>query len=133
MPLHLFVVHFPVALLVVGAAVDLIGTAAASPGLRRVAGGLLILGAFATLLAFATGGPALSHLLLSRPPGDPIVESHTQWGSAGLWVIAIAGAVRALWRDRLTGPAGWPNLLLALLSAAVVIGITSSGLAIRHG
>src|SRR5690606_31052651 len=54
-PIHLFIVHFPVALVLVGAAVDLVGVATASPPTRRWGGILVMLGAVAALLAFWTG------------------------------------------------------------------------------
>jgi uncharacterized membrane protein len=133
MPAHLFIVHFPVVLLVVGAAADVLGVLTRNAALRAGAGWLIILGALAALLAFMTGGAALSYLLLSQPPGAEAVALHAQWGSAGLWPITVTGALRALWRRRLHGAPGWVNLAMAVVSAVVVVGATVTGTAIRHG
>lgn len=134
MPIHLFIVHFPVALVLVGAAVDLVGVATASPPTRRWGGILVMLGAVAALLAFWTGQGALSALASEGAFAHlPAVESHAQMGAVGVWAVAVAGGLRALWRSRLVGFYGWINLALALLAALVAIGITLTGTAIRHG
>lgn len=133
MPAHLFVVHFPVALLIVGAAADLAGAALKDAGLRRFAGVLLMLGAAGAVLAFFTGGGALSMAALRVPPGDPRIEAHTQWGGAGVWLLAVAGVLRGLWHRRLDGWQGWAALALALVSAALVVAIAVTGTAISHG
>lgn len=132
MPLHLFIVHFPVTLLVLGAAADLAGALGRSPALRRGAGWLIILGAVSALLAFATGGAALSYLLMTEPGRVAGADVHAQWGSVGLWVAGATGLVRALWRHRLGGPHGLVHLALAVAAGAVAIGATLSGTAIRH-
>jgi uncharacterized membrane protein len=132
MPTHLFVVHFPVALLVVGAAADLTGAALRSEATRRWAGALLIGGALAAAVAFLTGQSAA--FTLGRDPETYLrLESHTQWAGPGLWLLIIAGGLRAVWRNRLTGATGWATLALALLSAALIVAIALSGSAIAHG
>ena len=132
MPLHLLIVHFPIVLLTVGAGADLLGVLLRSPSLRRAAGWLVVLGAAATLFAFLTGGAALSYLLLSQPPGDPRVEAHARWATVTLWVVVVAGAARALWREHLAGTRGWANLFLAITAALFVAAATVTGTAIRH-
>lgn len=134
-PLHLFVAHFPVALLVTGAAADLWGAVLRRPGVRRWAGGLLVLGAAAALVALFTGQGALDAALPRLGvvgEGAERVEAHTRWGGAGVWVLGGAGALRAAWRDRLDGPRGWLLATAALVSALLVLGITASGTLIAH-
>ncbi|HEV2149974.1 MAG TPA: DUF2231 domain-containing protein, partial [Longimicrobiaceae bacterium] len=58
-PLHLLLAHFPVALIVTGAAADVLGALLRRDALRRWAGALLILGGVAALLAMLTGQGAL--------------------------------------------------------------------------
>ncbi|HET8654600.1 MAG TPA: DUF2231 domain-containing protein [Longimicrobiaceae bacterium] len=132
MPIHLFVVHFPVAFIVVGAIADVAGAVFRSEGTRRWAGTLLILGAVFALAAFLTGQAALSALGPARE-GGPRIEAHTQWGAVGVWVLVVAGGLRAAWRQRLRGATGWVMLALAILSAMLVVGIATSGTAILHG
>jgi uncharacterized membrane protein len=131
MPLHLFVVHFPVALLVVGAAADLAGAALRSDATRRWAGALLIAGALGAALAFFTGQGAA--FTLGRDPETYLrLETHTQWAGPGVWLLIAAGGLRAAWRERLHGAPGWATLALALLSALLVVAIAQSGAAISH-
>lgn len=133
MTAHLFIAHFPVALITVGAAADVLGAATRREGLRRAAGWLLVLGAAAALLAFFTGQGAYGAALSRVDPGSPRLEAHTQWGGAGVWALAAAGGLRLAWRERLEGAPGWITLALAVVSAALVIAISLSGTAISHG
>jgi uncharacterized membrane protein len=133
MPLHLFIVHFPVALLITGAAADLGGAVLRSERTRAFAGVLLIAGGACAFLAFLTGGGALSAALSRISPVDPRLEVHQQWGAAGVWLLLGAAGLRLAWHRRLDGARGWIALAAALASAAVVTGIALSGAAISHG
>jgi uncharacterized membrane protein len=132
MPLHLFIVHFPLALVLVGAVADAIGAVSGAERVRSWAGALLMLGAFAAVVAFLTGAGATS-VALSRPqPEYQLVATHSQWGGAAIWPIAAAGLLRGLWRNRLQGIRGWVNLAAAVLSAVLVYMISATGVAISH-
>jgi uncharacterized membrane protein len=131
-PAHLWLVHFPVALLLLGAAVDAAGAALRGPRVRAFAGALLVLGAAFAVLAFLTGQGALFHAMTRIPPGDPRLDAHAQWGGAGVWALAAAGVLRALWHGRLEGARGWAALAVALFSAALVAAMTLTGAAISH-
>jgi uncharacterized membrane protein len=133
MPLHLFLAHFPVALLLAGAAADVGGAVLRSERTRSFAGVLLIAGGASAFLAFLTGGGALSAVLARVDPGDPRLEVHQQWGAAGVWLLLGAAGLRLAWRRRLDGIRGWIALAAALASAAVVTGIALSGAAVSHG
>lgn len=133
MPLHLFIAHFPVALLLAGAAADLGGAVLRSERTRAFAGVLLVAGGAFAFLSFLTGGGALSAVLARVTPGDPRLEAHQQWGAAGVWLLLGAAGLRLAWRRRLDGVRGWIALAAALASAAVVTGIALSGAAISHG
>jgi uncharacterized membrane protein len=132
-PPHFFVAHFPVALIVTGAAADLAGAALRSARVRTFAGVLLMAGGASALLAFVTGGGALSAALARIPPGAPELEAHQQWGAAGVWLLLGAAGLRAAWHRRMDGARGWIALAAALASAAVVTGIALSGAAVSHG
>ena len=133
MAAHLLVVHFPIALLVLGAAADLVGWMTGRDSVRRIAGTLLILGAATAFLAFLTGQGAMDRVLARVHPGDPRLETHAQWRAAGSWLLLAAGTLRALWRDRLAPPHGIALLAAAVLSAAVVMAIGITGTEISHG
>jgi uncharacterized membrane protein len=130
---HLLLAHFPVALVIVGAAADLVGVLARREAARVFGGILLILGGAAALGAFFTGGGALSEAMLRLGPGSPSLETHPQWGAVGTWLLAGGAALRAAWRRSLAGARGGVLLAVALLSAAAVLGIAATGHAIAHG
>jgi uncharacterized membrane protein len=132
MPAHLFIAHFPVALLLTGAVADVAGAAFGKRRLRELAGALLVLGAAGAVLAFLTGGGAFAMALMRVAPGDPRLDAHAQWGGAGVWVLAAAGVLRALWIGRLEGWHGWLLLAAALASAALVTALAITGAAISH-
>jgi uncharacterized membrane protein len=130
---HLFLAHFPVALVLVGAAADLGGVLAGRERVRAFAGVLLMVGGGFALLAFFTGGGALADAMTRVPPGDPRLDAHPQWGAVGTWALVGGAVLRAAWRRSLHGWRGWVLLTAALASAAVVTGIAATGHAIAHG
>jgi uncharacterized membrane protein len=129
---HHWVVHVPLALLLLGAVADAVGAASQEPRLRRWATPLLVLGAAASLLAFLTGQGALL-MVQARHIGDVRLESHAQWGGSAVWPIAVAGALRLAWRERLSGPRGGALLVAAIASAALATLVSRSGLLLAHG
>lgn len=133
MAAHLFIVHFPVALLVLGALVDLGATAAGNRALRMRAGQLVVFGGIAAFLAFATGEGAKIVALNSAEIDLEALAVHEQWGSVATWALLGAAIVRAMWRNRFEGAIGWVHLGLALAAAALAVFITLSGTAVRHG
>lgn len=132
-PAHAFLAHFPVALVVTGAAGDALGAILGRQGLRRAAGALLVLGAAAAVLTFFTGDVASFATPRHLGTDHPLAEAHTQWAVSGLWPIAGGGALRLAWRERLDGWHGGLLLAIALASAALVIAIALSGAALAYG
>ena len=132
MPAHLLLVHFPVALLTVGAAADLFGAATGREAARRFAGVLLVLGAAGAVAAVLTGQGALLAAAGRVHPGSPAIETHAQAGAALGWLLGGAGLLRAMWHRRLTGAAGWALLAVAVLSAAAAWWVASTGHAVSH-
>ena len=132
-PPHVFAAHFPVALVLTGAAADLLGALLRDARLRHAAGALLVLGAALAVASFLTGPGALQAALVRLPPGEARVEAHAQWGGAGVWPLAALGALRAAWRRDVQGGRGWLLLAAALVMAAVVTAISLSGAAVSHG
>jgi uncharacterized membrane protein len=133
MPAHLFIAHFPVALLLTGAAADLVGAVLKDGRVRGFASALLITGGAFALLAFLTGGGALGAAMARTPAGPPSLDAHQQLGAVGAWLLAGAAALRAAWARRLDGVRGWAALAAAVASAALVVGLALTGAAISHG
>ncbi|HEX8392547.1 MAG TPA: DUF2231 domain-containing protein [Longimicrobium sp.] len=130
---HIFVAHFPVALIMVGALADVYGVGLKRKELRGFASSLLILGGAFVLMSFMTGQGALDAAMARTPQGSIAIESHQQWGAVGTWVVVGTAALRAAWRRSLDGARGYGLLAAALLAAAVVTGIAISGSTIAHG
>ena len=129
---HLFIVHFPVSLVVVATLLDLIGVGMNDRALREWGGRFLLATAVAVFLAFATADGAVLAALSSGAVDAARIERHQEWGSVGVWVIIGFALLRTLWRDRLSGLFGWINLALLLGATGLLIAITVSGTAVRH-
>jgi uncharacterized membrane protein len=123
----------PFTLILAGTLIDVVGVARQDEVQRRWGGVLLMLGAALALTAFFTGQGAVPVAFARPQPNFAAIEAHTQWGGAGVWLIAIGGGLRAAWRHRLYGTYGWINLGLAVVSSLLIVAITYSGLAIAHG
>lgn len=130
---HLFIVHFPVALILVGVLADLAGTALADRALRMRAGQLIIIGGVAAFLGFVTGEGAKILAISTTQVDVARIATHEQWGSVGAWALLGVALSRTMWRGRLEGGIGWVNVLIGVAGAAIVIGITLSGSLVRHG
>ncbi len=133
MSLHLFIIHFPIALLLLAVLVDLAGLALRDRSLHEWAWGLLLLGAVMAFIALGTGDGARMNAAGSGTLDAERLSVHEMWGGAGIWVIAGAALLRTLWRRREGAAFGFLNLALLACAAAVVVGITVSGTLVRHG
>jgi uncharacterized membrane protein len=129
---HLFLIHFPVAFVIVAAVLDAFGISTGNRSVRDWSWRFLLLGAIAVFAAFATGEGAKLNAGSSGAISFPNLELHQQWGSVGLWAIIGAALLRTLWRHRLNGPFSIVNLAIVVLAAALVIGMTLTGTAVRH-
>lgn len=133
MSAHLFVIHFPVSMAVVAATLDLVGVALDDRSLRDWAWRFLLVAAVAVFLAFATGEGARLNALGTGAVSIPRMATHEQWGSVGIWAVAVAALLRSLWRNRLSGAFGWLNLVLILAATGLLVAITFTGSLVRHG
>ena len=101
--LHPAVVHFPVALLVVALALDvvwLVGLGRSS--LHRAAAAAYVLGAAGAGCAYLTGRRAENGLGAIAPAAQALLAEHADWALWTLILFAVLAAWRALllWRDR---------------------------------
>jgi uncharacterized membrane protein len=132
-PIHLYVAHAPLVLIVLGAVVDLLGVLTGKEQWRRWATPVLVIGAGAAVAAFATGQGAVAHAFARPSPRFAEIDVHAQLGGAAVWLLVVMGAVRVVWRRHTVGLYGWINLAAAVLAAMLVLFLTSTGLAIAHG
>jgi uncharacterized membrane protein len=123
--LHPLVVHFPIALLLTAAGLDLVGWALrCNRSLRFMATALYVLGTLAIVAAYFTGRAAAGSIWL---PGmaQAAVKEHWDWAFRAVWFFIILTAVRLvlLWRVR----ADPRPALIALLTLAGLLGVVLLG------
>lgn len=131
--IHPLIVHFPIALVLVGVVAELLGLWAGREGARRLAGPLLTLGLLALAAAVASGFVAHRTVAHTHDVHE-LIEGHER---AGYISLALALAL-VLWRRRLKLEAQGQRLLYSLLAAgllATTIGGAKGGgeLVFEHG
>ena len=98
-PLHPAVVHFPVALLLLGASVAVLAVFIRRWHLPLFAAILLSLGAVGAVIAVATGEEEEEKVEHAIPAAEPVLEEHAHWGegarNAGILaaLLAVVAAV----------------------------------------
>jgi len=139
-PLHPAVVHFPIALLLVGAAF-----AVAAVFFRRwhfplFAAILLSLGSLGAVVASATGEGEEEKVEHSMPSAEPALEEHAGWGetarNAGILATLLAvAAVFFVSRPAIGRPLSLVTALVAIGAAYAVMqaGHLGGELVYRHG
>ena len=117
---HPLVIHFPIVLWMIAAAIELIEVVVGRPTwLRTVSTSFYIAGAAAAGAAYLTGARAGSTVLV---PGmaHPALAAHRSWALATTWYCAVAALVRLVaWRAGLIRTRATRVLLLT----AGVIGV----------
>jgi uncharacterized membrane protein len=92
--LHPLIIHFPIALLIAAAMVDLVDALFERPAWLGVGGtSLYLVGAGAAIVAVVTGRQAAATVFV---PGmaHPIVEDHRAWALTTAWYVGIVAAAR---------------------------------------
>ena len=92
--LHPLIIHFPIALLIAAAMVDLVDALFERPAwLGAGATSLYLVGAGAAVVAYVTGRQAAATVFV---PGmaHPIVEDHRGWALLTAWYVAIVAVAR---------------------------------------
>ena len=134
--LHPFIVHFPIALLIVGAGCDAVGIVGRIESALRTGYVLLILGAAGALAAAYTGGVAAE--TASRIPGiRASLAEHETYGTAAAWASILLLLVRThfLVKRRFVGATRGVYLLVVFSVAALAAagGYTGGLLVHRFG
>jgi uncharacterized membrane protein len=120
--IHPALVHFTVALIVLGGVFEVAGILAARAELARQGGRLLLLGLVSLVPTIATGYLASNSVTL--PPGsERVLERHEQSGLVLLGLLLGSQFWKAWSRGRL--PPGQDRLYA--LVVAVVVGLTAYG------
>lgn len=141
-PLHPAIVHFPIVLLLMGAAVAVVSVFVNRWHLAWVAAALLGLGAVGCFVAVRTGDSAEESVGKLAPTTEGLVDAHQGWAERTQIVGTIAGALAVgaavlstmpAWRKRRKVPtengsrhyAGWAPVRTVALTARVLTAIVA--------
>lgn len=139
-PLHPAVVHFPIALLLVGAAAAVLAVFVRRWHLPLFAAILLALGAAGAVVASATGEEEEERVEHAIPSAEPLLEQHADWGesarNAGLLAAVFALGAASLASRRVVGRG--LSVLTALVALGAAYAVAQAGhfggeLVYRHG
>lgn len=91
--LHPMIVHFPIALLIVGFLFDIAGSITKRESFTQTAFYLIILGALGVIAAFITGDQAGSGIS-EEGALKQALETHEEAATLTIWIVSIAAAFR---------------------------------------
>lgn len=133
--LHAMVVHFPIALLIVGFLSELIALIFKKPFYRQAAFYLLLLGTAGTIAAYLVGNAAGEGI--EEGPLGKAMELHEQAATIALWLTGFTAAVY-LAIAFLKYQKSWARIVSIILFAGVITAIARTGylggqLVYKHG
>lgn len=124
--LHPLIVHFPIALFLVGFALDALGWGWKRETLKRVGLVLVLLGALAAVPAVVTGlavEETVEEQIESLPRGEAALEAHEEIAIPAAGVLLVAALLRLLLEIRLN-----PSLARGLLAVYLLAGLAGVGM-----
>ncbi len=125
---HPALVHFPIALVPVALALEVVlRLTGGRPDLDRVAAGLWAAGAVSGWIALEAGEKAEEMMLGLSPVAEAALEEHSDLGHWAFWLVALIAALRLAltWRERRQpritfGPLRWGLLVAAVLALGLM-------------
>ena len=127
--IHPMIVHFPIALLVAGFAVDLLSLILSRrPALRDAATWLYCAGAAGAIAAYLTGENAADSMLLPAEVA-PLVDVHDNWAFRTMLLFTLLAAARVALPFFMTlkAPAWWAAFVLALAGLGLLFETAEHG------
>jgi uncharacterized membrane protein len=135
-PLHPAVIHFPIALTLVGVLLDLLSRHARARSLESGGAVLMFLAAAGGVAAVLTGKAANDEAVVPQAAAA-LVGRHEELGELAMWLLIVVAAVRVVMAIRgwVRGAAAWGDLVLAAVVAAMVSyqGHLGGQIVFRHG
>ncbi len=122
MTLHPVLVHFPVALLTLGAGADVAGLVLRSPELTRAGWYAMVAGAPLAIVAAVSGLAAALDMGYVRPEIEDVVNLHGTLIAPSIALIALLFVIRYPWRPGLP-----PHFKLYLAALFIAIGLLVGG------
>ncbi len=121
-PLHPALVHFPIVLILVGAAVAVVAVFLRRWHLPWLAAGLLLAGAAGAVAAAWSGEEADEEIGKLSPQAEEILEEHEEWGERSRNLAIVAGLLAA----GVVVSARFPKISRGLSIATAVAGLSAS-------
>ncbi len=135
-PLHPSVIHFPIALSLVGVLLDLLSRHARARSLENGGAVLMLLAAAGGIVAVLTGEAARDEAVVPQA-ASALVGRHEELGELAMWLLIAVAVIRVVMAIRgwFRGVAAWGYLVLAAAVAAVVgyQGHLGGQIVFRHG
>jgi uncharacterized membrane protein len=135
-PLHPSVIHFPIALSLVGVLLDLVSRHRKARILEPGGAALMLFAAAGAVVAVLSGDAAHDEAVVP-PVAAALVGRHEALGEIAMWLLIAVAAVRLAMaiRGYFRGVAAWAYLVLAAAVAVVVSyqGHLGGQLVFRHG
>lgn len=119
LPIHPVVVHFPIALLMAGVLLELIGWIGRRESAKQAAVWVLVLGALGGLAAIGSGLMAKAEALEEGAPRMPI-NTHHLYGSVAVTLFVLLALVRLALKRRMGVGVLVVYLLAAIAGVALV-------------
>lgn len=136
MDLHPLIIHFPIALLIVGVVCDVIGILGQRVFFQKMGYTLFALGAIASIPAALTGDQA-AHVAQHIPNITADLDWHDTLGTATALSAVIITLIRThlTFKKQFVGPVQYAYLILAIVTAILVSasGYTGGRLVYDHG
>ncbi|MGG0656281.1 DUF2231 domain-containing protein [Rummeliibacillus pycnus] len=134
MPLHPSIVHFPIALLVLGAVLEIINTFMKKESLNKFGTFLIIIGVLSGFLALATGDQAEEFAFQNWGRGlHDQVETHSLFADISIIVFSALAVIKLIfkhkffkWRPKQIKN-GLISTLIVILSVAGIVSLTITG------
>lgn len=122
--LHAMIVHFPIALLLVGFLSEIIGLISKRPFFRQASFYLLLLAAAGAITAYLTGDAAGEGM--EGGSLEKAMNLHEQAATITLW-LTIAAALARLASELLKKNKQWLKIITFVIFAAAVAGVSWTG------
>jgi uncharacterized membrane protein len=117
--IHPLLIHFPIALIIVVVAIDLVGLIAKRENLLRM-GSILTVVALAGGAVSVLSGVIAEESVWHTEAAEELIERHELLGFIYLGLLALLTIIRLAGQKRLLGPAGWASLFVGIVAAAIV-------------
>jgi len=120
-PIHPMLVHFPIALLIVGFLAELAGLLLRKDWLARAALLLLVLGTLGAVSAVLTGQREEDRIV-ETPAIEHTLEEHEEAGEFTMWFFVVIAAARIFtaWRKNLPKAVSWVVLVAWLAGLGAI-------------